>query len=108
MVTGEASSADFDLTLMIILLNNLADIPIGDKLPAHGDTSEAADLTRIKLYRNFIAHNTDAAICVVDFKSYWADIEQVNVYNTYSNISFCNIDITRSSPNIEKSLMLNL
>ncbi|CAG2245339.1 unnamed protein product [Mytilus edulis] len=73
---SEASSADFDLTLMIILLKNLADIPIGDELPVHGNTSKAADITRIKFYRNFIAHNTDAAICEVDFKSYWADIEQ--------------------------------
>ncbi|VDI08801.1 Hypothetical predicted protein [Mytilus galloprovincialis] len=73
--TGVVSSTTFDLTLMICLLRNLASIPVEDILPHASDTSEAADLSRLKNYRNHFAHDgyslTDA-----DFELYWTDICQ--------------------------------
>ncbi|VDI15846.1 Hypothetical predicted protein [Mytilus galloprovincialis] len=72
--TGVVSSSTFDLTLMICLLRNLASIPVGDILPHASDTSEAADLSRIKYYRNRFAHNDGYSLSDADFELYWSDI----------------------------------
>jgi hypothetical protein len=56
--SGEPSSKDFDITLMICLLRNLIPhITIMDRLPSATDTSLGADLSRIKYYRNIIGNS---------------------------------------------------
>ncbi|CAG2207984.1 unnamed protein product [Mytilus edulis] len=58
-ISGDTSSKNYDLTLMICLLKNLANITVGDILPFNGDKSVGADLTRLKYYRNKIMHEDD-------------------------------------------------
>lgn len=67
-----------DLTLMICLLRNLQKIRIEDTLPAATLISEEADLSRIKYYRNWIAHNTAGYINTVDFLAMWTNACEVN------------------------------
>lgn len=80
--TGVASSKTFDLTLMICLLRNLASIEVGDKLPLSSVINEAADLSRIKYYRNKFAHHDGCMVTNTDFEIYWSDIWQVTKYST--------------------------
>ena len=72
--TGEPSSKDFDITLMICLLRNLSSIAIMDRLPSATDISLGADLSRIKYYRNIIVQSNSAVVDDTDFESYWNDI----------------------------------
>ncbi|XP_071178430.1 uncharacterized protein [Mytilus edulis] len=71
---GVASSISFDLTLMICLLRNLANIKVGDTLPRNTDDSIGADLTRIKYYRNKVAHSDHKTMSEEDFNSQWEAI----------------------------------
>ncbi|XP_052082660.1 uncharacterized protein LOC127720221 [Mytilus californianus] len=73
---GEASSKNFDITLMMCLIRNLTEIQIGNTLPQLSLTSLSDDLTRINFYRNRIAHVQDATINDTDFSKYWDDITQ--------------------------------
>ena len=74
LFSGEPSSKDFDITLMICLLRNLIPIAIIDGLPSATDTSVRADLSRIKYYRNIIVHCDSALVDDTDFESYWKDV----------------------------------
>ena len=62
---------------MVCLLRNLKHIGIMDKLPSTTDTSLAANLSRIKYYRNMIVHCNDALVADTDFESYWNDVTPV-------------------------------
>ena len=62
---------------MICLLRNLIPIGIMDKLPSATDKSLAANLSRIKYYRNLIVHCNDALVDDTDFESYWNDVTPV-------------------------------
>lgn len=75
-ILGKACSTTFDLTLMICLIRNLTPISVGDLLPVTSDTSEGADLCRIKHYRNMIAH-WDGTLSDKTFEECWTDISQV-------------------------------
>jgi hypothetical protein len=77
LFSGEPSSKDFDITLMICLLRNLIPIDIMDRLPSATDTSLRADLSRIKYYRNIIVHCDSALVDDTDFESYWKDVTPV-------------------------------
>jgi hypothetical protein len=85
LFSGEPSSKDFDITLMICLLRNLIPhITIMDRLPSATDTSLGADLSRIKYYRNIIVHQCDDALVNdTDFESYWKDVTPV-IHNYFS------------------------
>ncbi|CAC5399401.1 unnamed protein product [Mytilus coruscus] len=72
---GKPSSENFDITLMICLISNLTDIHIGMKLPLPTQVSVGDDLSRIRHYRNTIAH-TDSFINDAKFNIYWVDISQ--------------------------------
>ena len=76
--TATVRSSDMDLTLMICLLRNLQKMKIEDILPAAALTSEEADLSRIKYYRNWIVHNTDGYINRTDFLLMWTNVCDVN------------------------------
>ncbi|XP_052081616.1 uncharacterized protein LOC127719499 isoform X2 [Mytilus californianus] len=73
-IKGYSKSSDMDLTLMICLLRNLQKMKIEDILPAAALISEEADLSRIKYYRNWIAHNTTGYIDKEDFLAMWTNV----------------------------------
>lgn len=84
LFSGEPSSKDFDITLMIFLLRNLIPIDIMDNTqPSATDITLRADLSRIKFYRNFIVHCESALVDDTDFESYWKDIKPV-MHNYFS------------------------
>ncbi|XP_063426087.1 uncharacterized protein LOC134709889 [Mytilus trossulus] len=68
----------FDVTLMILLLRNLTSMnpPLCgfDKLPFVSETTQAADLARIKYYRNKLAHLQDCKVDTAFFTTAWTDI----------------------------------
>lgn len=64
---------------MTCLLRNLAKINIQDNLPLSTDTSEEAALSRIKFYRNEIAHNESGTLTEQLFHQYWGEISQVSL-----------------------------
>ncbi|XP_071159016.1 E3 ubiquitin-protein ligase DZIP3-like [Mytilus edulis] len=71
-------SKTFDVTLMILLLRNLTPItpPLCgfDHLPSAIETTPAADLARIKHYRNHLAHLDDGTLDTGLFNTAWNDI----------------------------------
>ncbi|CAC5419076.1 unnamed protein product [Mytilus coruscus] len=71
-------SKTFDVTLIITLLRNLADLNTPqegfDNLPSAADITPSADLATIKHYRNCIAHNIDGKIKRSLFNQAWNDI----------------------------------
>ncbi|XP_071176312.1 uncharacterized protein [Mytilus edulis] len=71
-------SKTFDLTLMILLLRNLTPItpPLCgfECLPSAMETTPAADLARIKHYRNYLAHLDDGKLDTGFFNTAWEDI----------------------------------
>ncbi|CAC5424328.1 unnamed protein product [Mytilus coruscus] len=69
--TVTVQSSDMDITLMICLLRNLKKMKIKDSLPAETDVCAEADISRIKYYRNWIAHNTDGHIDKHYFPAIW-------------------------------------
>ncbi|XP_071148684.1 ankyrin-1-like [Mytilus edulis] len=74
--SGLVSSKTFDLTLMICLLRNLASIQVGETLPHPSVISKAADLSRLKYYRNKFAHHDGCTLTDENFEIYWNDICQ--------------------------------
>ncbi|XP_071123576.1 uncharacterized protein [Mytilus edulis] len=71
-------SSDFDLALMILLIRNLTSIQISDILPVPNDTSQGADISRIKYYRNELAH-CNGKISDIEFEEQWVEIYQAIV-----------------------------
>ena len=76
------ASADFDFTLLYILIRNmLTAIPVptcgwGSR-PLPGHLNETDDIERIRYLRNFLAHNSKFEICDTDFSTHWTDLSQV-------------------------------
>ncbi|XP_022790896.1 NLR family CARD domain-containing protein 4-like [Stylophora pistillata] len=80
LTSSSVSSLDFDITLIAVLLRNIC----GLSPPATGwntpppasDTTEAADITRIKIYRNEVfAHAERASVDEVQFNTHWKNIK---------------------------------
>ncbi|CAC5412652.1 unnamed protein product [Mytilus coruscus] len=71
-------SKTFDLALMITLLRNLTQMnpPLAgfDRLPSAMETTPAADLARIKHYRNYLAHLDKGKIDTSFLNIAWTDI----------------------------------
>ncbi|CAC5390468.1 unnamed protein product [Mytilus coruscus] len=67
-------SSHFDLTLMVCLLRNLTKITIQDKLPQPSDLSEGAAVSRIKYYRNQIAHSDSGALSDLEFSKTFDEV----------------------------------
>lgn len=65
------SAEDFDVTLMVCLLRNISSVNIQDCIPAKTDTNTGADISRIKYYRNQIAHSDDGQISSKEFNEIW-------------------------------------
>lgn len=48
-----------------------------DILPPASEITKAADLTRIKHYRNYVAHLDDSIMDTASFNTAWTDISAV-------------------------------
>ncbi|VDI84286.1 Hypothetical predicted protein [Mytilus galloprovincialis] len=66
-------SSDFDLTLMILLIKKLTSIEISEHLPVPIITSPGADLSRIKYYRNKLAHS-NGRLPNIEFEQQWVEV----------------------------------
>ncbi|XP_071176252.1 uncharacterized protein [Mytilus edulis] len=76
--SGESTSELFDISLMVCLLRNIMGIAepiIGwNDLPPPKDIGVGADLMRIKIYRNDLAHLDCGAVNDTYFKDAWKEI----------------------------------
>ncbi|CAC5423896.1 unnamed protein product [Mytilus coruscus] len=72
--TSQITSSEFDITLMVCLLRNLTTLSIQDTMPIKTDTSPGADVSRIKHFRNQIAHSEDGKISQNNFNESWDDL----------------------------------
>ena len=93
----EATSADFDITLLFVLLRQICGLnpPSStgswDANPPSTDSSQEANLARIKYYRNVVyGHVTTTGIDDVRFEDYWHDIS-----NTLSGLGISDGDIEK-------------
>ena len=80
-VPTTVSSADFDITLLSVLLRNIcglsppASTTSWDKFPPPTDTCREADLVRVKDFRNTVyAHVEKASVDDATFERLWNDI----------------------------------
>ena len=62
---------------MITLLRNLTPVGGFDRLPSATETTEGADLARIKHYRNYLAHQDAPLIDNTFFTTAWNDLSNV-------------------------------
>ncbi|CAC5418443.1 unnamed protein product [Mytilus coruscus] len=70
------SSEDFDIRLMMVLMKNLANFDISEKLPMEADISESADLSRIKFIRNKLEQNIDKQTLDEEFEENWKQLTE--------------------------------
>ena len=80
-VASSVSSANFDVTLLMVLLRNISGLspPVStcswDKLPPDSDNSTEANIVRIKWYRNDVyGHATKASVDDATFNALWQKI----------------------------------
>ena len=80
-IVGLASSSDFDSTLLLLLLRNMTGVPVPstgwDKDPFPSDTSEGADLVRIRKIRNNYVHSNRMRMSRNDFGKDWTMLTEV-------------------------------
>ena len=81
IVPSSVSSANFDVSLLMVLLTNICDLspPFStgnwDNLPPDSDNTTEANIVRIKCYRNeFYAHASEASIGDPTFNELWQKI----------------------------------
>ena len=76
---------NFDITLLSILLRNICGLSPPkssgwDDMPSVADTSDEANVVRIKLFRNkCFAHLPNTSVTAADFKKSWAEISSALV-----------------------------
>ena len=80
-VASSVSSANFDVTLLMVLLRNICGLspPVSthswDELPPDSDNSTEANIVRIKFYRNDVyGHATKASVDDATFNALWQKI----------------------------------
>ncbi|CAC5396072.1 unnamed protein product [Mytilus coruscus] len=76
---------------MMILMKNLTELDISEKLPLDTDTSEVAWLSRIKYFRNKLVQNSDKKISDEEFEKDWNELSKAVIQlggKTYEKI--CN------------------
>ena len=82
LMSPTVSSADFDVTLLVVLLRNICGLPPPagtgwNKAPLATDTTEAADIVRIRIHRNEVfAHANGASVDDAAFSNYWVSIKE--------------------------------
>ena len=80
LTSSSVSSMDFDITLIAVLLRNIcglsAPVTGWNTPPSASDMTEAADITRIKIYRNEVyAHVKRASVDEAQFNAHWMNIK---------------------------------
>jgi len=83
-IKSSVSSRDFDSTLLVILLRNIRGlVPPAtgwSNCPLVSDTSLAADIARIRFYRNTVYnHASNASVDDAAFSHYWKEIKDTLV-----------------------------
>ena len=78
-IRSSVTSANFDITLLMVLLRNICGLTPPttgwDNLPPATDLNLAADIARVKFYRNMVyAHASHASVDDATFSTYWKDI----------------------------------
>lgn len=79
-ISTSVSSANFDITLLMILLRNICGLSPPatgwDALPPPADTSAEADIARVKYFRNVVyGHAEQASVDDTSFNNHWHDIK---------------------------------
>ena len=79
-IPTSVSSANFDITLLMILLRNICGLSPPttgwDTLPHQADTSAEADIARVKYFRNVVCgHAEQASVDDTSFNNHWHDIK---------------------------------
>ncbi|XP_071142348.1 uncharacterized protein [Mytilus edulis] len=69
--SSKVSSDKFDVSLMVCLLRNFTDLDIQDSLPMETIHTDAADISRIKFYRNSIVHSDSGKVDENKFSEIW-------------------------------------
>jgi len=80
VIKSSVSSANFDSTLLVILLRNICGLgslaPGWSNCPLVTDTTPAADIARIQFYRNTVyGHASNASVDDAAFSCYWKEIK---------------------------------
>ena len=83
-IPTSVSSANFDITLLMVLLRNICGLPSPaagwDTLSVVTDMSREADITRVKYYRNSVyGHADSASVDDSTFNMYWGNIRDTLV-----------------------------
>ena len=82
-VHSRVTSANFDITLLTVLLRSICRLrpPTKgwDSLPRSKDTSTADDIARVKYYRNTVYHASQTSVDDASFNAYWREIREALV-----------------------------
>ncbi|CAG2227855.1 unnamed protein product [Mytilus edulis] len=70
------SSDMFDISLMVCLVRHFTDLPIQDSLPLKTIHTVAADMSRIKFYRNSIVHSDNGKVDENKFLEIWSCVAE--------------------------------
>ncbi|CAG2184439.1 unnamed protein product [Mytilus edulis] len=70
------SSDMFDVSLMVCLLRHFTDLDIQDGLPLETSLTLAADISRIKCYRNYIVHSDGGKLTVNKISEIWSCVAE--------------------------------
>jgi len=92
-----SSSAEFDITLLMVLLRNVCGLspPVStgnwDELPPESDNSTEANIVRIKFFRNDVyAHASKASINDATFNQLWKNISNAIIgLESGKNVTSC-------------------
>lgn len=84
LMSPTVSSKDFDITLLVALLRNIcgvsASAAVWKSPPSSTDTTETADIVRIRNHRNEVfAHANRASVDDATFNTYWVSIKETLV-----------------------------
>ncbi|XP_063438975.1 serine/threonine-protein phosphatase 6 regulatory ankyrin repeat subunit B-like isoform X2 [Mytilus trossulus] len=105
--SGNTSSENYDVTLMICLLRNLSTIvpPSNgyDQMPPATEISDGSDLARIKYYRNQIVHAEKDEIAKQDFTIAWACVSKAIV--RLGGITYKSVCDEVSQMNLNKDIL---
>ncbi|VDI42961.1 serine/threonine-protein phosphatase 6 regulatory ankyrin repeat subunit A [Mytilus galloprovincialis] len=69
--SSKVSSDMFDVSLMTCLLRHFTELDIHDTLPLETFHTDAADISRIKFYRNSIVHSDNGKVNENNFSEIW-------------------------------------
>ncbi|VDI56057.1 26S proteasome non-ATPase regulatory subunit 10 [Mytilus galloprovincialis] len=111
--SSAVSSDMFDVSLMVCLLKNFTDLDIQDSLPIENIHTVAADISRIKFYRNAIVHSDSGKINGNKFSEIWNCVAEAilrllpdlkSEIDSLISLPLTNVNVMRDLIQLEKSL----